>query len=205
MVLVTRPFTLTNYGISTERDGTLTFDSDTFEEQYALDPSAFAAIVKTQMKSDNEDITAYVIGDDYVAGVYDLTISSSAGTVDSNSMTAIDSSFFSYSGNTDGLHVKTTETDATAKIYMGRSLINQLLSYTETILASSGDIETKITNYNNDIEDYETELSDLATKEETIRERYVKQFSAMESVVRSLKDTGSYMESYMESWQSGLK
>lgn len=196
---------LTNYGISTERDGTLTFDSDTFEEQYALDPSAFAAIVKTQMKSDNEDITAYVIGDDYVAGVYDLTISSSAGTVDSNSMTAIDSSFFSYSGNTDGLHVKTTETDATAKIYMGRSLINQLLSYTETILASSGDIETKITNYNNDIEDYETELSDLATKEETIRERYVKQFSAMESVVRSLKDTGSYMESYMESWQSGLK
>ncbi len=88
---------------------------------------------------------------------------------------------------------------------MGRSLINQLLSYTETILASSGDIETKITNYNNDIEDYETELSDLATKEETIRERYVKQFSAMESVVRSLKDTGSYMESYMESWQSGLK
>ena len=196
---------LTNYGISTERDGTLTFDSDTFEEQYALDPSAFAAIVKTQMKSDNEDITAYVIGDDYVAGVYDLTISSSAGTVDSNSMTAIDSSFFSYSGNTDGLHVKTTETDTTAKIYMGRSLINQLLSYTETIFASSGDIETKITNYNNDIEDYETELSDLATKEETIRERYVKQFSAMESVVRSLKDTGSYMESYMESWQSGLK
>lgn len=196
---------LTNFGISTERDGSLSFDTDTFEEQYAADPSAFAAIVRTQMKSDNDDITAYVTGDDYVAGVYDLTVSSGAGTVDGAAMTAIDTSFFSYSGNTDGLHVKTTEANATAKIYMGRSLINQLLTYTETILASSGDIDTKITNYNSDIEDYKTELADLATKEETIRERYVKQFAAMESVVRSLKDTGSYMESYMESWQSGLK
>jgi len=49
------------------------------------------------------------------------------------------------------------------------------------------------------LSDYELELADLSSDMEAARERYMLKFGTMESAVKSLKDTGSYLTQFMDS------
>ena len=48
--------------------------------------------------------------------------------------------------------------------------------------------------------DIEIDLLDIEDKVDTIRTRYLEQYSAMESAVTSLKGTGEYLENMIKSW-----
>ena len=52
------------------------------------------------------------------------------------------------------------------------------------------------------LSDAEIELADVEARTEGIRDRYMSQFSAMESAVTSLKGTGDYLTNMIESWNS---
>ena len=70
----------------------------------------------------------------------------------------------------------------------------------ENILSSSGDIERRKTSLNQDLTDIDDGLLDINRKVDVIRERYLEQFSAMESAVTSLKGTSEYLENMVKSW-----
>ena len=48
--------------------------------------------------------------------------------------------------------------------------------------------------------DIDDGLLDINRKVDVIRERYLEQFSAMESAVTNLKGTGEYLENMVKSW-----
>ena len=73
------------------------------------------------------------------------------------------------------------------------------------MLALNSDLSLKITRYNEDLSDYESELTNLDTRIESIRARYVAQFSAMESAVTSLKETGKSLDNMMDAWRASLQ
>ena len=82
------------------------------------------------------------------------------------------------------------------------SLMDQLTEYIDTVIASSGSIETRKNALSNKVSDFDLELFDLDTRLENSRQRYMSQFSAMESTVTSLKSTGDYLTNMIESWNS---
>ncbi|MDA8654829.1 flagellar filament capping protein FliD [Alphaproteobacteria bacterium] len=190
---------LTSFGITTERDGTLTLDYDDFVTAFESDPDSFAAIMNTRVTTDNRDLTASIVGDSFTPGNYSFVLSSGTPTIDGVSMTTDGNFHYSSSGDTSGLYINTTETDATASVYMGRSLIDTILAYADDVLARGSDINTKISDYSDDLSDYELELADLSSDMEAARERYMLKFGTMESAVKSLKDTGSYLTQFMDS------
>ena len=73
-------------------------------------------------------------------------------------------------------------------------------NYLDQILASSGELERRKNVLNKDLTDINTDLLDIDNKVDTIRERYLQQYSAMESAVTSLKGTGEYLENMIKSW-----
>ena len=197
------PVYLTNFGIKTERNGSLTLDTAKFESAFESNPEQFAAIVNTQATTNNPSVTASISGDNFTPGSYAFTAASGVGTVGSDSMTAGTSSFISTTGDTSGLTLSTSASDITAQVYMGRSLVNDLSNFDDLVLGSGNDIDRKIATLNSDIDDRNLEISNLSTRMEDVRDRYVKQFAAMEQAVKSLKETGSYIESFMDSWRAG--
>jgi flagellar hook-associated protein 2 len=197
------PVYLTNFGIKTERNGSLTLDTAKFESAFESNPEQFAAIVNTQATTNNPSVTASISGDNFTPGSYAFTAASGVGTVGSDSMTAGTSSFISTTGDTSGLTLSTSASDITAQVYMGRSLVNDLSNFADLVLGSGNDIDRKIATLNSDIDDRNLEISNLNTRMEDVRDRYVKQFAAMEQAVKSLKETGSYIESFMDSWRAG--
>ena len=111
--------------------------------------------------------------------------------------------FKTTSGDAKGIQIKVAGTQSSI-IYVGKSLFNALTEFSDSVLKTNGDIDKKVARYNTDVVDYNKELTELETRMENVRERYIEQFTAMESAVSSFKSTGDMLDNLMESWKASL-
>jgi flagellar hook-associated protein 2 len=135
------------------------------------------------------------------AGITTSGVTGSA-TLDSVAMQSdSDNNTFTISrGDAAGLKVKYSGLGSDATIYYGQSLIEKLTSFlTETLNTSSGQLSTRETTINNEVSDQSKLLADLNTQMESVRNRYIQQFTTMEQAVTSLKSTGEYLTNLFES------
>ena len=68
----------------------------------------------------------------------------------------------------------------------------------DTLNTSSGQLSTRETTINQEVSDQSDLLVDLNTQMESLRNRYIQQFTAMEQAVTSLKSTGEYLTNLCE-------
>ena len=59
--------------------------------------------------------------------------------------------------------------------------------------------------FEDDLADYQDEMTQLDERITDLRARYAVRFGAMESVVNSLKNTEQAIDSMMEAWRASLK
>ena len=119
-----------------------------------------------------------------------------SATLDSVTMTADVSSntFTISSGNAAGLKVKYSGLGEDATVFYGQSLIEKLTSFlTETLNTSKGQLSTREKTINKEVSDQSELLVDLTSQMESLRNRYIQQFTSMEQAVTSLKSTGEYL------------
>ena len=209
---------MSELGVSTNRDGSLSLGETKFRASMAVEPSTsvaggsklFNSVFNSSVYSDSSllkvEKSNYI---EPVAGVYVYAQNNTpAATIDGSgtgisTYNAASSPYFTSSQtNTAGLKITPTTTDAisSANIFVGTSILDQISTYVDSILASSGDLSTRETTLGNQLTDYQIELEDIEAKTDGIRDRYMSQFSAMESAVTSLKGTGDYLTNMIESW-----
>ena len=134
------------------------------------------------------------------AGITTTGVTGSA-TLDSIAMVADvnNNTFTISSGNAAGLKVKYSGLGSNATIYYGQSLIEKLTSFlSETLDTSNGQLSTRETTISNEVTDQSSLLADLNTQMESLRKRYIAQFTAMEQAVTSFKSTGEYLTDLFE-------
>jgi flagellar hook-associated protein 2 len=206
------PIYLSNFGVMTELDGSLSIDTIKFSEYFKSNPSDFAALTQNRVTSGSDLVQATGTGSLYKEGTYDLSLTSadsrqtfSAATLDGVSMVLEGGVFKGDSSNTLGINITPFSGAPDTKIFIGNSLINSLRDFSKSVLTPGNAIDGKISNYNEEITTHEEELLKLETAMETTRARYVEQFAAMETAVSSFKKTGEYLTNFMESWRAGLK
>ena len=199
------PVYLANYGIMTNRDGSLSLNSTTFTEQYEADPDSFNAILNSRVSTDSSMVSGTVAGDSYVPGNYSFTISGNTATIDSNSMTFADNRYSISTGNASGLTITVDGSGADTTVRLGRSLLEKLESFATTNLAFGNDIDDRISDYNQDISDYTKALSDFGKQMDNLRDQYVTQFAAMDAAVASLNKTKESLDMMMDGWRGSMK
>ena len=134
------------------------------------------------------------------AGITTTGVTGSA-TLDSVAMSAdITNKIFTISsGNAAGLKVQYSGIGSNATIYYGQSLIEKLTSFlSDTLSASDGELSIRETTINQEVSEQSKQLVDLNTQMESLRNRYIQQFTAMEQAVTSLKSTGEYLTNLFE-------
>jgi flagellar hook-associated protein 2 len=138
--------------------------------------------------------------------VYDKSTDPETATLDGQSLTISTNSngnvvLRSNDGDTRGVMITlgTNETLTTTVSY-GQSLADQLQDYGDTLLGTSGLLARRETDLDKDLLEFETKIEDLDSKVEQLTARYNTQFGRMEAVISSLKRTGEYMQSMMDSW-----
>ncbi len=162
------------------------FGSKTFKTITSVTPSA----------NSTGSITVGTTG----AGITTTGVTGSA-TLDGVAMSAdiTNKTFTISTGDAAGLKVKYSGLGADATLYYGQSLIEKLTTFlTNTLNTSSGQLSTRETTINEELTDQSQQLADLSTQMESLRNRYIKQFTSMEQTVTSLKSTGEYLTNLFE-------
>lgn len=202
---------LSNFGVMTERDGTLSINDTRFEEFFEANPDAFAALMDSRAITDSNLVQAELTGTLWEAGTYlynntSNELANASGTPPSyEAMNFEGGKYKITTGGARGLALTLLGNGEDATVYIGKSLLQTLTEFADGVLAANGDIDTKIATYNDDIDDYNDKLDELTQRMENERSRYVEQFTAMERSVNSFKETGDMLDNFVETWKAGLK
>ena len=198
---------LSELGIQTKRDGTLLINERSFKEAIEKDPSSYDAIFNSSITSSNSNLVLSKTSfSTPKPGTYSYRHSSGDSYLDNIKLlkgTDLETGLDYYSaidGDASGVTIIPQSSVSTAFVYIGESMLDKMDSYIENILSSSGDIERRKTSLNQDLTDIDDGLLDINRKVDVIRERYLEQFSAMESAVTNLKGTSEYLENMVKSW-----
>ena len=194
---------LSNFGVMTERDGSLTVDETKFNEFFEANPDAFSALMNSRAVTDSNIVQAEISGSLWEAGNYEFNINPDmTADLEGDTMSLEDGKYKITTGDARGLALTVLGSGEDTTVRIGKSLLDILKEFSYSVLVSNNEIDTKISTYNSDISDYEDSLDKLTDRMKNERERYVEQFTAMESSVASLKKTGEMLDNFMESWKA---
>ena len=194
------------FGLETQRDGTLIVNQDTFNDYFDTNPSHFSAIFNSMVSSQSALVSGSMIGDDYTPGVYSLVLDESGnGSIGDTSLSRSGNVYSSTSGDVSGLFLTTSAGADDTTLYIGRSLLDTLTSFTSQILSTTGDIADKISDLNTNLSQYQQDKSALDNRMDSLKERYNEQFGAMEAAIAAMKSTETTITNMMEAWKGSMK
>ena len=194
-------------GLQTNQDGSITLNENKFKTNFASNSVAFDAIFNSSFSSDSsflnieKNLTIKPKPGKY-SFVFDT--GNSVAKLDGIAMTSgtnTDGSTFYAStlGDASGFKITPSQTVENANIFYGESLVEKLTSYTSKILSVSGELASKKIEINDDIATFNEDLTKIDDLSMTLEKRYKKQFTAMESAISSLKNTGDFLTNLMDS------
>ena len=199
---------LSNLGIRTNLDGTLSLTQSAFETALEADPTTLDAIFNSTATSDSEFLSVSKSATaDITPGTYAWTFNSgtSLATLNGTALgTSTDSDgntiYAPTSGDLLGVSVTPSQNVATANIFIGKSLIDTLSDYIDETIKSAGDLSNREAQITTEVTDLNLDSAKLDERMEEIRTRYTKQFSAMEALVTSMNNTGEFLTNMMDAF-----
>lgn len=197
---------LADFGVETNRDGSLSFNAETFSKTFDANPDAFAAITNSRITSSSNLVTTSVIGTQPEAGIYAFALAADgSATLDGSAMTESNGSYTISDSDAGDLKLSLVGGGNDATIYVGKSILDTIADFTTNVLRINGELDQKIARFEDDLADYQDEMTQLDERITDLRARYAVRFGAMESVVNSLKNTEQAIDSMMEAWRASLK
>lgn len=199
---------LSNLGVRTNLDGTLTLTQTAFDTALAADATTFDAIFNSTATSDSEFLSVTKSATaDITPGTYAWTFNSgtSAATLDGTALTsgtdADGNTFYApTTGSLLGVSVTPSQTVASANVFIGKSLVDTLSDYIDETIKSAGDLSNRTAQITTEVSELNLDSAKLDDRMEEIRERYTKQFSAMEALVTSMNNTGEFLTNMMDAF-----
>ena len=193
------PYSASLLGISTQRDGTLSFNTTTFKNTLEVNSNIITAFFTDNLTTDSSSVTVSGLSSATVPGSYALAKSGSDYTLAGVTLSANGSTYTSSSGDTSGMTLNISDTTITsANIYYGESLLSKIDDSLSQLLTFNGDIENRLTNLRDNLSDIPNRQSDLDDRISKLTERYAIQYSSMEGIVAGLKDTGDMITKMLE-------
>lgn len=200
---------LSNFGVVTELDGSLSIDETRFTEYFAANPEHFAAVTTTMVRTGDAGITGSAPTDLFTPGIYNFTLSDGTATLidsDLNSDTmSVGTGKYGYADSNigaTGLLLETMQASANTSVYMGRSLLATLSNYIDDVLLLNGDVDKKIVVLEDNLDSLVEDQEALDLQITNQRELYMEKFTAMQTAVSSFKKTGEFLDNLIKSWNS---
>lgn len=190
------PYYLSNLGIKTMRDGTLSFaDPGALERTFKNNAESLRSFFKDQIVSDNPDIipTRFSIADT-IPGSYAVSVSSGAATVGGVSTSASGSTHTVASGDPNGIVLTINSANTSGTVHYGRSFITLLQKKIEAFTKFNGLIENKLQNQEQRLSEITDKQQNLDDRIASLYARYNTQYSAMETAIAGLNETGNLLD-----------
>ncbi|MEK9847567.1 MAG: flagellar filament capping protein FliD [Rhodospirillaceae bacterium] len=209
---------LSQLGIRTELDGSLSFDESIFDRSLAnptiknnyreiiFGIGLNADVPGLGIKSSGQTVPS--------AGSYDYKIASNGNneysiTLNEETFTAtpnadgniiLRSTADEFSGLTFTLSQDILGSTSAGTFNIGVGFVPKFKDYIQSLIGPSGSIAKHTTTYEENLTDLETRAQDISDKKQALTDRYNLEFGKMESAISSLKRQGDYITSLMDMW-----
>lgn len=199
---------LSELGVKTMRDGSISLSEADFNKAFEKEPILFDVVVNSMATSDNPLVIASQTSSVLIpkAGSYSFIAGSSGasatlGGVELSESTLSDGSkqYTSISGDAKGLRLSVSGSVTSATVFFGQSLSDKLSEFIEDVISSTGVLEKSKSQATSLISEYNEDKADLDAKITSIRDRYMQQFSAMETAVSGFNKTGEFLTGFIDS------
>jgi flagellar hook-associated protein 2 len=198
---------ISELGIKTERDGSLSVSEADFKKKFEAEPILFDVMMNSLGTSDNPLVK--VSHDSTVlqpkGGTYNFIAgsdgeSSTLGGIALSEDTLSDGTkkYAGISGDISGLKLEVSGTVSSATVYYGQSFLSKLSDYIEEVVSSSGVLTKSKSQARTSISDFNEDKAKLDERVTSLRERYMAQFSAMEAAVTGFKKTGEFLTGFID-------
>lgn len=199
---------LSDLGVTINRNGTFSFNRATFDVAFDTNPAKFDAVFRDRLESSNPGVR--VTGKPDTADAFGTYVFSRPDGVGSATMAgrfAIGSSlgngttqFSAIGGALSGVTLIAEDGVESADIYHARSFISILQTDLDSILAFDGQIAGREAQLAETLAERQSELDLVDVKGQTLEDRYLASFTAMELAVTQLKSTGEYLTNLIAQW-----
>ncbi len=195
------PYYLSYLGVSTERDGSLSFDKKQLETQFKSRPETVRAFFTNNYATSNTNITITQFSFlNTKPGSYAFSTDGSTHTIGGVSATKSGDVYSVASGDPTGLGITVANGSGitSGTIFYGKSFINQVLDKLDVYLKFNSILDQRVDNLNDTLATVAERRSALEGRVEKLTERYARQYSAMESTVASFQETGNMLTAMLE-------
>jgi flagellar hook-associated protein 2 len=202
------PRYISELGIRTERDGSLSLSEDDFKENFSREPILFDVMVNSLARTNNPLVTASHTSDilQPKGGIYSFSENSVDGDNASLNGVALSGGvsngirgYAAVTGDTAGLRLQASGSAQNATVYYGESFLSKLSSYIKDLTGPVGTLAQSTTQANSTISDFNDEQANLEEKIAAMTDRYMGQFAAMETAVTGFKKTGEFLTGFIDS------
>ena len=188
------PYFLSQMGIKTERDGSLTLNKSDLEESFDFNPEMVHAFFSDQLKTDTNGISVSSFELlNTKPGTYAFATNGSTHTIGGVNATKNGTKYSVSSGDPNGLVLNVANGITSGNVYYGKSFLSLAHETVEVFTKFDSVIDTQVESGRSRIKDLAEKRLRLEDRIEKLTQRYQKQYSNMESAVAGLNETGNML------------
>jgi flagellar hook-associated protein 2 len=200
---------LSDFGVTTNRDGSLRLDNLRFERAFDADPAAFDMVFADRFSASAPGVEVTgTLGAAARGGNLAFVQNTTTGeaTLNGESMLGLSlpdgrRQYLLFGGDYAGMTVTVPATLEATEVSYGKSFLTSLETMLDAALSgganSLGEREDQLTSRVTEATD---ELTALDTRAALLERRYLMRFTAMETAIAGLKSTGNYLTNLVAQW-----
>lgn len=200
---------LSDFGLATNRDGSLRLDNLRFEKAFDADPAAFDMVFADRLSANAAGVEVTgTLGASARGGNLAFVQNTTTGEAMLNGESMLGLSlpdgrrqYLLFGGDYAGMTVTVPADLEATEVRYGKSFLTSLETMLDAALSgganSLGEREDQLTSRVTEATD---ELTALDTRASLLERRYLLRFTAMETAIAGLKSTGNYLTNLVAQW-----
>ena len=200
---------LSDFGVVTNRDGSLRVDQLRFERAFNQDPTGFDMIFTDRLSaSDSRVKVGGAVGSSVEGGnfAFRRDVTTGVATLDGTPAFRVpqasgEDQYFAFGGRLAGLNVTVPADLAETEVRYGKSFLTAMERLLDGALSSGANsISERETQLNSRVAEATERLEELDARAELLEKRYLSRFTAMETAIAGLRSTGTYLDNLVAQW-----
>lgn len=200
---------LSDFGVATNRDGSLRLDNTRFEKAFEADPAGFDMVFSDRLSGSAPGVEVTgTLGAAARGGSLSFIRNATTGeaTLNGESMLGLTlpdgrAQYLLFSGDYAGMTVTVPADLEATEVRYGKSFLTALETMLDAALTrganSLSEREDQLTSRVTEATD---EITALDTRATLLERRYLQRFTAMETAIAGLKSTGNYLTNLVAQW-----
>lgn len=204
---------LAEIGVKTNRDGSLQLDETAFAKVLKQNPEIVESVLASKRLISDSRLSIIATGgaqpgkyEIAKVGVGQWTLNNQPATLTTGKLTAQTATYANglVIGLPPGVEIAAPVGYKT-NLYFGKGLIERFSDMFKSLKDNQSSLQKLSTSTNKTLSNLSTTQTKLDAKMKVIEDRYLKQFSQMNSIVSEGQNTMSSLKTFIDSWTAGLK